>query len=211
MQFSSEGFPGMVVTSTIGGFSAIVTSTHNSYSSESTGINDKNWNAFIGIVTSIVGNVLISFALNLQRYAHIRLHRDSLRRSQSWANGKRKVVNGDVEYGRQIEIAEERAEMNQEAIGDETMQAPSRDERIPVQDSNSRRSSRSSRSSRSNHSSHSSVATGKNTNTGSEVEDDTNYLRSPYWWAGILLMITGEAGNFLAYVGFMSVLLEISL
>ncbi|KAI5278339.1 hypothetical protein KEM54_004671, partial [Ascosphaera aggregata] len=26
-----------------------------------------------------------------------------------------------------------------------------------------------------------------------------SYLRSPYWWAGIMLMITGEAGNFLAY------------
>lgn len=26
-----------------------------------------------------------------------------------------------------------------------------------------------------------------------------SYLKSPYWWAGIILMTTGEAGNFLAY------------
>lgn len=48
----------------------------------------------IGIITAIVGNILISFALNIQRYAHIRihheheekkrLHRKELRRSRSY-------------------------------------------------------------------------------------------------------------------------------
>ena len=78
--------------------------------------------------------------------------------------------------------------MNHEAADgdDQTMRAPSREgERMPLQDS--RRSSGSS------------SATGRNTNA-SEVEEDTNYLKSPYWWAGITLMVTGEAGNFLAYV-----------
>lgn len=28
---------------------------------------------------------------------------------------------------------------------------------------------------------------------------DSTYLRSPYWWAGIILMTIGETGNFLAY------------
>lgn len=32
--------------------------------------------------------------------------------------------------------------------------------------------------------------------TGAEAK---TYLSSPYWWAGILLMTVGEAGNFLAY------------
>ena len=27
----------------------------------------------------------------------------------------------------------------------------------------------------------------------------TSYLKSPYWWFGIILMTVGEAGNFLAY------------
>ncbi|OAA55583.1 DUF803 domain protein membrane protein [Niveomyces insectorum RCEF 264] len=34
-----------------------------------------NWSSLIGIVTAIVGNVLIALALNVQRYAHTRLHR----------------------------------------------------------------------------------------------------------------------------------------
>src|SRR5579871_4462795 len=32
------------------------------------------WATIIGIVTAICGNILISVALNTQRYAHIRLH-----------------------------------------------------------------------------------------------------------------------------------------
>ena len=37
---------------------------------------DENWSSLIGIITAIVGNVLISFALNTQRYAHIKLDRE---------------------------------------------------------------------------------------------------------------------------------------
>jgi hypothetical protein len=37
---------------------------------------DESWSSLIGIITAIVGNVLISFALNMQRYAHIRLDRE---------------------------------------------------------------------------------------------------------------------------------------
>ena len=29
-------------------------------------------------------------------------------------------------------------------------------------------------------------------------EANKNYLKSPWWWAGIVLMTVGEAGNFLA-------------
>ncbi|KAG4027493.1 hypothetical protein MFRU_029g00170 [Monilinia fructicola] len=42
----------------------------------------QRWSSLIGIVTAIVGNVLISFALNIQRYAHIRLHEEELRRKE---------------------------------------------------------------------------------------------------------------------------------
>lgn len=30
-------------------------------------------------------------------------------------------------------------------------------------------------------------------------QDRPSYLRSPYWWLGLVLMVIGEAGNFLAY------------
>ncbi|KFY11034.1 hypothetical protein V492_04714 [Pseudogymnoascus sp. VKM F-4246] len=36
----------------------------------------QRWSSLIGIVSSIVGNILISFALNIQRYAHIRIHKE---------------------------------------------------------------------------------------------------------------------------------------
>jgi hypothetical protein len=52
----------------------------------------QRWSSLIGIVTAIVGNILISFALNIQRYAHTRLHQErSLRRekSKSPLNGSR--------------------------------------------------------------------------------------------------------------------------
>ena len=41
-----------------------------------------DWSSLIGIVTAIVGNVLISFALNTQRYAHLRLSQDSSERAE---------------------------------------------------------------------------------------------------------------------------------
>ena len=44
----------------------------------------QRWSSLIGIVTAIVGNILISFALNIQRYAHIRLSQErSLRKEKS--------------------------------------------------------------------------------------------------------------------------------
>ncbi|BFZ55291.1 hypothetical protein PYCC9005_002331 [Savitreella phatthalungensis] len=35
--------------------------------------------------------------------------------------------------------------------------------------------------------------------TATDSQPQRNYLRSPYWWAGIVLMAAGETGNFLAY------------
>lgn len=37
------------------------------------------WSSFIGIVVAIAGNILISLALNVQKYAHIRLDREDKR------------------------------------------------------------------------------------------------------------------------------------
>jgi drug/metabolite transporter (DMT)-like permease len=57
----------------------------------------QRWSSLIGIITAIVGNVLISFALNIQRYAHIRLSRES-NRKESWnSNGKQRASrNGNT-------------------------------------------------------------------------------------------------------------------
>ncbi len=68
----------------------------------------KRWSSFIGIVTAICGNILISFALNIQRYAHIRIgkeldekkqqSRKALRRARSYGTTQSTLVlcnNGD--------------------------------------------------------------------------------------------------------------------
>ena len=110
----------------------------------------ENWSSLIGIVTAIVGNVLISFALNMQRYAHIRLDREFQQKRSPPSN---------------IEAQNETAQNGT----DET------DETAPLLGSQPRK------------------------HTLPNPDKQQSYLTSPYWWAGIVLMTIGEAGNFLAY------------
>lgn len=131
----------------------------------------REWSSLIGIVTAIVGNILISFALNIQRYAHIRLSRQKIGNRES--GGKE---------AQQSKIAEERSRLNLNAPAED---APDNDETTPL---NAAFRSRSCSASTTKHSE----------KPWSDAEGKT-YLRSPYWWAGILLMTVGEAGNFLAY------------
>jgi len=49
------------------------------------------------------------------------------------------------------------------------------------------------------HSRSSSGSTVKQSEKHSGHGERKSYLKSPYWWAGIILMVIGEAGNFLAY------------
>ncbi|MCJ1248134.1 hypothetical protein MMC30_005349 [Trapelia coarctata] len=141
----------------------------------------REWNALIGIVTAIVGNILISFALNIQRYAHIRLNHDRDRRQK----GKR---YGAVDYStEQARIAGERATLN--------LNAPSEEEREAGHDTYEQ----NGMDGESTHSRSSSESTVRQEKNQEEAAPSTTYLKSPYWWAGILLMTTGEAGNFLAY------------
>ena len=141
----------------------------------------QEWSSLIGIVTAIVGNILISFALNIQRYAHIRLSREQEKNNERWGAGRSKAKSRD--YGtQQSEIAEERAELN--------LTAPAENQRI-AKDLKDNKGSLRSRSS--------SESTVKQSEKPIGQEDRKSYLRSPYWWAGIVLMTCGEAGNFIAY------------
>ncbi|CZT08687.1 uncharacterized protein RAG0_13708 [Rhynchosporium agropyri] len=120
----------------------------------------QRWSSLIGIITAIIGNILISFALNIQRYAHIRLHQGRTARKEKL----KKVPKSKGGYGA-TSTNDNVAEVNGEnGEGDHLLS-----------------SSFNSDSSEGSH------------------EENSSYLQSPYWWAGILLMIFGEAGNFLAY------------
>lgn len=154
----------------------------------------EGWSSLIGIVTAIVGNILISFALNIQRYAHIRLSReaadaDADARAETKRRESRKSTesNGGV-MGRGVSregataedslmiIAGQRTS-NGEQAGDEQDEASETDMLLPLSVSRENRRRRSAQA----------EALKK------------NYLHSPYWWIGIILMTVGEAGNFLAY------------
>ncbi|KAI4113852.1 MAG: hypothetical protein LQ345_005255 [Seirophora villosa] len=143
----------------------------------------REWSSVIGIVTAIVGNILISFALNIQRYAHIRLRREKAGDDEDTPADP--TLRAQKSYGTQQEIiAEERSKVNLGAANHDT------DHRTDEL----QRSKRHSFSSESSSQSTVKPPEGKHTSS-----DTRTYLASPYWWAGIVLMTIGEGGNFLAY------------
>ncbi|KAL8926092.1 MAG: hypothetical protein Q9172_001920, partial [Xanthocarpia lactea] len=140
----------------------------------------REWSSVIGIVTAIVGNILISFALNIQRYAHIRLGREKEKQEHG--------TNRQKSYGTEQEaIAEQRLKAN---LGREDG-APQKPDNSHDGPQFSMRNSFSSESS--------SQSTVKPLGKTTTREDNRTYLSSPYWWIGIVLMTIGEGGNFLAY------------
>ena len=234
----------------------------------------ESWSSIIGVVTAIVGNILISIALNTQRYAHTRQARE-------WKEEKEKeqqqqqqqqqhsrdesyhdrglAGTGINEHGKKKRRRSARYEIGNEngRVGNGTTETE-HEENDEDSEAKARRQYRpASNGSRQHYSSsalelsreedyHESdplllpsqlrtstegqsddedddAITRKNSgkiddsnygsninNNGSEDEsssssrdsgepNEKNYLRSPYWWLGMVLMVVGEGGNFLAY------------
>jgi magnesium transporter len=153
----------------------------------------RQWSSLIGIVTAIVGNILISFALNIQRYAHIRIEQET--------HARRPIPNGNSKgspknarnYGTtaQENIAEERARLNAEAPGP-GRKPNGKHTHIEDGEDDERRPLKTSFESDDTLADH-----GKDGDGDDEYRK--SYLKSPYWWLGISLMTVGEVGNFLAY------------
>ena len=151
----------------------------------------REWSSLVGIVTAIIGNIFISFALNIQRYAHIRLEQESDRQNSFWKSTQKKKMGKN--YGTQNDVAEERARINRNAeIHEDEMHLGHAEDSAKVGDIEDDTSSLHSHSS-----SESTIRPSEKTTDG-HAERKT-YLKSPYWWGGIVLMTVGEAGNFLAY------------
>lgn len=137
------------------------------------------YSSIIGIVTAIVGNVLIALALNVQRYAHLRLHRERKYARERAKQALKNARNGGDQRG--YGSLQEAAQARGAADGDSREDAGEAD---PL--------TQSFRSDGSRWSQH------------SEDDDEmpkapSTYLKSPYWWAGQILITVGECGNFLAY------------
>jgi len=122
----------------------------------------QRWSSLIGIITAIVGNILISFALNIQRYAHIRLHKERAARRRSWkSENTSKGGYGTIDKDNGGDAPKSKAQ-------DVLLRVDSAD---PAHCADS----------------------------DHEEDHELTYLRSPYWWVGLVLMSLGETGNFLAY------------
>lgn len=136
----------------------------------------ENWSSLIGIITAIIGNVLISFALNMQRYAHIRLDREwqekeRLRKKRS-ASSTSLAHLTSTENGKDGKTARPSEHVVDASEADPLLPRPSVERR----------------------------SSDESTASGQEgAYKQQSYLKSPYWWLGIILMTIGEAGNFLAY------------
>ncbi|KAF2721332.1 DUF803-domain-containing protein [Polychaeton citri CBS 116435] len=153
----------------------------------------RNWSSIIGIVVAICGNVLISFALNTQRYAHMRLRRERDERQEKVdAAKKRKQARGYGTHqsgiGQPAEVGEDDGIDNGATSAGRDDQDAHESEPLLPQHSDSKKPSNAASSG----------------TEGYDEKDDgeqkaKSYLKSPIWWLGIGMMTVGEAGNFLAY------------
>lgn len=145
------------------------------------------WSSFIGIITAVVGNVLISVALNIQRYAHIRIEREWEQEKLLKETRFRENLYGttDERSGRERELRPYTDGFSND--GDTSSYRDSYSDEGDQVD-NGAQSSHSDRTLRQ-----------AEPDMQVQIGNRKSYLRSPYWWAGIVLMTMGEAGNFLAY------------
>ncbi|OQD88179.1 hypothetical protein PENANT_c004G08944 [Penicillium antarcticum] len=148
------------------------------------GGNMHEWSSLIGIVTALCGNVLISLALNIQRYAHIRIAREwEQDKSQKEADWRRThsgsdTANSNGAVGSNGARDQSRGRSREQYRDSEDNFEPYRD------DDTERRASTSS---------------SRDSNDPGDSGNRKSYLKSPYWWVGIVLMVVGEMGNFMAY------------
>jgi len=142
------------------------------------------WSPIIGIVTAIIGNILISLALNTQRYAHIRLSQERQEAEEKRKHDKSRNGRGKSYGTTQAEIAERRALKNQKGREDNSRERnlgnglDGTNESQPLLTQSERHGQDEEEEQR---------------------KGEKSYLKSPWWWLGISLMTVGECGNFLAY------------
>ncbi|KAF9982190.1 hypothetical protein BGZ65_003140 [Modicella reniformis] len=181
-----------------------------------------NVHSYIGVIIAISGNILISIALNIQKYAHNQL--------LPGVNSDAKLLHTTPTY-----IVEEELVANHNHYENHRYQPiptttttnepyhhrSSEDDHDVVNDrgvsfhssQGSRQSStHSHHSNHSDHNSDTSIQTETiagnsrvdineiySTDADADTASEMLYLRSKAWWLGMTLMIVGECGNFLAY------------
>ncbi|KAK0711613.1 magnesium transporter NIPA-domain-containing protein [Lasiosphaeris hirsuta] len=146
----------------------------------------QNWSSLIGIITAICGNVIIALALNVQRYAHIRLHRERALVRERAKQALKNAASAQGRGGSYGSTGSSTADLN----GNGTRHNGHRldEDALVAQETQPLTGSFQSGDSR-----------------WSEFPEDegkkatSTYLQDPYWWLGQVLITIGEMGNFLAY------------
>ncbi|KAE8329939.1 magnesium transporter NIPA-domain-containing protein [Aspergillus sergii] len=164
------------------------------------------WSSLIGIVTALIGNILISLALNIQRYAHIRIEREwehqKLQKEAEWkranpGRGSTDTYGSVTDHGYNDYETRGRNQSRRFArYRDESPEVrflhhdqphidlgPEDDDDM---DTNAHQDQMNE-----------SFMSDRTVRPGDLRRK--SYLRSPYWWVGIVLMCVGEIGNFMAY------------
>ncbi|KAI6915183.1 DUF803-domain-containing protein [Hortaea werneckii] len=192
-------------------------------SGSGSGGSGNGWSSLIGVATAICGNILISFALNTQRYAHLRLSRDrqvceeKQQQQQQQRQKSGRAAADDYQtrsYGSlQGAIAEERAVENGKSEprsdgGDLRWRSSGGGGGGGSWDGFAESGEREPLIPRLGKDNADEDETDEEISADEEEQDEdqhendshgNSYLKSPIWWVGIGLMVLGEAGNFLAY------------
>jgi hypothetical protein len=157
----------------------------------------EDWASLIGIVTAICGNVLISIALNTQRYAHIKLNEQYAERQRLLKQAQRRAALQQRGYGTQqnsrFEESAKRDVIGKRRAGVEGRSGWANGTSLEAEDSSENEPLLSSV-----YSEHDRLSEDADDPIPEDVAQK-HYLKSPWWWAGIIMMTIGEAGNFLAY------------
>lgn len=153
--------------------------------------------SLIGVAISLVGNILISLALNCQKLAHTRMQREAQGLDPNILSDDDDEENESQPLQKKPHSPSSTAQGQNGVYGStSSLPRPTNAINSPPK---SRQMSRSSSAS---------AASGKKKSTSdSETEHNepvrkevnTEFLRSRLWWLGLGLMSLGEFGNFLSY------------
>ncbi|PYH87943.1 DUF803-domain-containing protein [Aspergillus ellipticus CBS 707.79] len=182
------------------------TSTASPGSDDGGGGGMHEWSSLIGIITALAGNVLISLALNIQRYAHIRIDReyeqDKLQRELDWKRADQGHGNSG-DYGTVAGAGSRgRNQTSRHGRYRDESRSPEREHYEEPRGHSGR--SRRYRDDDTDSQDHMRDSMGSDRTVRPDSDPlrhggRKSYLRSPYWWVGIVLMSLGEVGNFMAY------------
>ncbi|KAL1899492.1 hypothetical protein Sste5346_002891 [Sporothrix stenoceras] len=179
-----------------------------------------NWSSLIGIVTAIVGNVLIALALNVQRYAHIRLHKEQQRNRERARQALREAAknnasssknkrqgsrssgssrsgngNGNGNGGGYGAVESSGSGIENRYDGNDGHEADDEGDA----DNDGRHAHESDPLTADYRRDDSEGRKSPSSDSDPDSSKSTSYLQSPYWWLGQVLITIGEMGNFLAY------------